>query len=183
MTIFGKILLGLILATAAVLLIKGARSAPEEEVEATPEVSDSTEETTPTSDETATAEFKGSMKALIARGGNYKCTFKQDTEVGTSTGTVYISGKEMRGDFSSVVTVANTTIESHMISDGEFVYTWSPLMPTGMKMKVDTTATTEESTEGFDTNQELDYECNPWTRDETVFSLPEGVTFTEVKTS
>ncbi len=183
MTIFGKILLGLILATAAVLLIKGASNSPEEEMGETTEVSEGAVETAPAVEETDMAEFKGSMKALIARGGNYKCTFKQDTEVGTSTGTVYISGNEMRGDFSSVVAVANTTIESHMISDGEFMYTWSPLMPGGMKMKIDSTATAEGSSQGFDTNQELDYECDLWTRDGTVFNLPEGTTFTEVSAS
>lgn len=182
MTIFGKILLGLILATAAVLLIKGANGTPNEEVAEEP-TAEEVSEATPTTEDSASAEFRGSLATLIARGGNYKCAFKQDTEVGSSVGTVYISGNEMRGDFSSLVTAANMTVESHMISDGEYMYTWSDVMPTGMKVKIDATATAPSSSQGFDANQELDYKCDLWTRDGTVFKLPEGTTFTEIQTS
>ena len=156
MTIFGKVLLGLILATAAVLLIKGVKNSPDEEVLENPEVVTETSDETPAPTPTDTEEFKGSMKTLIARGGNYKCMFKQDTDAGTSTGTVYISDKEMRGDFTSIVAANNMTVESHMISDGEFMYTWSPMMPTGMKIAIDASAT-ESASQGFDTNAELEY--------------------------
>ncbi len=184
MTIFGKILLGLILATAAVLLIKGAKNSPDDATPTDETVVEEDSSNTPAEPASEGEAFKGSLKTLIARGGNYKCMFQQETEMGTSTGTVYVSGKEMRGDFTSIVTGVAMTVESHMISDGEYMYTWSGMMPTGMKMKVDATpSTTAETNEAFNPDLELDYKCDLWTKDASLFNLPQGITFTEVKAS
>ena len=179
MTIFGKILLGLILVTGAVLIIKGG---PKDEVvvEDTIDAQAVVAEETPADD----GAFKGSAKALMARGGDHKCTFTQVVENSTSTGTVYISGMKMRGDFKSDVSAAGTNIsvESHMISDGEFTWVWSSMMPTGMKMKIDAEAGATAD-QGFDANQELEYSCVKWNRDASQFDLPSAVTFTEIKAS
>ncbi len=182
MTIFGKVLLGLILATAAVLIIKGAGK-PDEEVAVVPaEETPTPAPATPTSDEEVVA-FNGSAKELMARGGDHKCTFTQEVENSKSTGTVYVSGKKLRGDFSSDVSAggASMTVDSHMISDGEFMWTWSSAMPTGFKMKVDQEATASANNQGFDSDQKLEYTCIKWTPEESQFVLPSAVVFTELK--
>lgn len=178
MTIFGKILLGLILITAVVLIIKGGNKTDDSDLVNS---DDDTDSEAMTDDTKADNLFNGSMKDLIARGGDYKCTFSHSTDVSDSSGTVYVSGQKMRGDFTSNEKVSGTTSESHMINDGEFSYVWSSAMPMGLKMKItnDTTAGAD-TTSGVDVNQKLDYSCEKWNGDASQFSLPASVNFTEL---
>ena len=183
MTLFGKVLLGLILATAGFLIIKGAGGTGDEALLVPQEESITSESSEPV---TQSGVFTGSTKDLMARGGNYKCTFAQEVENSKSTGTVYISGQKLRGDFKSDVTAAGASmsVESYMISDGTSMWTWSSMLPTGFKMEVvkDTTAdgTTPMSQQMFDANMNLSYDCAPWTVDESKFVLPSTVTFTTI---
>lgn len=177
MTIFGKVLIGLMLATAAVLIIRGAGKTEDMPVIETP-----SETPTTTSDTAADNKFNGSLSDLQSRGGDYKCSFVQTNDGSDSTGTIYISGKKMRGDFNTTVKLAaDMKVESHMISDGEFIYNWSSMVPTGFKMAIDQDATATPSTsQSFDYNQKLDYDCEVWTKDEAKFALPTEIKFTAV---
>lgn len=121
---------------------------------------------------------KSSMKDLVARGGSWKCTFSMTGDTADSSGTVYIAGGKMRGDFTSVVKQANMTVESHMVSDGTYAYTWTNAIPQGFKVAIDQTTTT--SSDGFDYNSELDYNCAAWPTDENMFVVPADITFTTV---
>lgn len=183
MTTFGKILLGLMLATAAVLVVRGHK-APSSEIVSVP--AETTSTTTPSAG-AVDGSFSGSMNDLIARGGDYKCTFDQLTEVSHSTGTVVISGKNVRGDFITEVKAATgMKVGSHMISDGEFIYTWSDMISMGMKFKVAAAATgtstpSSASNQNFNYNQKLDYQCAPTTRDASLFVVPATITFSEPK--
>jgi len=129
--------------------------------------------------------FSGSLAELMEKGGDYRCTFNHNTSAGSSDGVVYMSGERIRGDFTSVVSALGITVESHMISDGQNTYTWSPLTPQGYKAPVvkDTTEGDKSTqTEGSysDINQKLDYHCDPWSVDEAVFALPEGMSFVDI---
>ncbi len=181
MTIFGKVLLGLILATAAVLIIKGAGKGNDEIVLA-PEGEEVVADT-PAPAEQEVGTFQGSAKDLMARGGDHKCTFTQEVENSKSTGTIYISGTKMRGDFNSNVLAGGTTmdLESHMISDGATMWTWSNMMPTGFKMAVDQSAQAGGQQQGFDANVDLEYTCINWAPDQSQFVVPSAITFTEFK--
>ena len=178
MTTFGKILIGLMLATAAVLIIKGGTKSSEPVM--VEEVQD--DGTTPTPSDTATdGKFNGSVNELIARGGDYECTFSHSTDAAYSTGTVFVSGKKMRGDFNSTTKLAaNIKMESHMISDGEFLYNWSSAMPTGFKMAIaeSSNATSTAGSQALDYNQKLDYDCKAWTADASKFVIPAEIKFT-----
>lgn len=124
--------------------------------------------------------FRGSLFDLAARGGNYICTFTAATAEGESSGTVYVSGDTVRGEF--MTSAAGTTMESHMLNMGGYVYTWSPAMPTGMKMRATQgTGDASTGTQGSysDMQQEYDYDCNAWSLDTSKFALPEGVQFME----
>jgi hypothetical protein len=177
MTTFGKVLLGLMLVTAAVLVVRGHKgSVPLENP-----ISTETASTTPSA--TTESSFSGSMNDLIARGGDYKCTFDHITDVSHSVGTVVISGKKLRGDFESEVkAAAGMKVGSHMISDGEFMYTWSDMSAVGMKIAIaQTSPATQSSSASFDYNQKLDYSCTSTTPDTTLFNLPANITFNELK--
>lgn len=127
----------------------------------------------------------GSLDELLARGGNYKCTFTHESAAASSKGTVYIAGegKKIRGDFSSLVPVINTDVASHMIRDGEWVYTWSEMMPQGFKAKAVEGQGSKEaalSGQGFDANQSYNYNCEPWVVEVSQFTVPTNITFTEL---
>jgi len=131
--------------------------------------------------------IKGSINDLLGKNGNYKCTARHTTAAGASQGIVYISGTTVRGDFTTDVAGLNTKVESHFVTEGEYMYTWSNMMPQGVKIKVDASAmagNTKASAQGqqFDANQELDYDCEAWTVDSAVFVKPSTVTFIDIAT-
>lgn len=136
-------------------------------------------QTTPASSET-TSDIRG----VLARGGNYLCTFESHDPNSNSSGTVYVQGNDVRGDFQSNVKTVGL-VESHMISVGGYVYTWTNAAPTaGFKTKA--TAQTDlpnaistslgGSVQGEGTS--ASWSCRAWTPDTTKFDLPKGITFT-----
>ncbi|MBY0539328.1 hypothetical protein K2P56_02760 [Patescibacteria group bacterium] len=124
--------------------------------------------------------FSGSLADLIGRGGNWQCTFNVESGVANSSGTVFISGEKLRGDFASVVPQLNQTIDSHMIQSEGYVYVWTSLAPQGFKAK--TTIGTPDGTtafqgQGINIDQQYNYNCTAWVADSSKFELPSGVTF------
>lgn len=121
----------------------------------------------------ATPTAMTTLKALLALGVAQKCTFDQ--------GTVYLAGGKVRGDF------VNTAGASHMISTGSTSYIWMDGQTAGFKMTFDVNATPNPSTSatpvpqgGLDVNQQANYNCEPWTADSALFSLPKGITFQDL---
>ncbi len=129
---------------------------------------------------------RGSMKELMSRASS-KCTVSNSTANSESNGTVYVGQGKMRGDFTSVTKSPDMTIESHMISDGDFIYTWSDAMAQGVKIPVASAnmsgqpnAPKSEQVELY--NAEVAYDCEPWRVDETQFEIPSSVTFVDMST-
>ncbi|MDQ5883555.1 MAG: hypothetical protein QG654_469 [Patescibacteria group bacterium] len=131
-------------------------------------------------EETKDFSEKTSLARLMEKGGDYQCTFTHETQAGDSSGTVYISGKKIRGDFVSKVSIAGLPdigdVKTFMISDGESVYTWSSMTSDGYKAPINKDVTSQDSS-GVPTNQELDYKCIGWKVDQSKFSLPTNITF------
>lgn len=129
-----------------------------------------------------TAEGSGTLAELMKKGGAYKCEVAvkptQENANTESSGTVYVGGGKMRGDFSTVVAaLGGKAVESHMISSEGYVYTWSDLMPQGVKMKVDASGEAPAQ-QGMDAYTAVDYRCSPWSVEESRFTVPSNVTFT-----
>ncbi len=123
----------------------------------------------------------GSIKDLMARGSS-ECTVSNKVANSESSGTVYVGNGKMRGDFKSVTVNPAMTIESHMISDGEYIYSWSSAMPQGVKMAVAATQSgqpTGQNQQDF-YNSQVDYDCNSWRVDESKFEVPSDVTFMDM---
>lgn len=130
---------------------------------------------------TATAgKFTGSFAELASRGGSWKCTVDSSVGDSTTVGTVYVADGKVRGDFASQVS-GYGNMESHMLSDGQDVYTWSSIIPQGVKTRMTTSAPSETATQtsgqGMSPGQSYSYDCQPWTKDASVFELPSTVTF------
>lgn len=144
----------------------------------------SSENAEQTSEQAEAGVYTGSLYDLAQRGGEWKCTVdsKATTGVGEamSSGTVYVSGNNVRADFTS--TVPNFgSIESHMIVSGEYAYTWSSVMPQGIKTNVnmkDSPSQVATSGASSDANQEYSYDCDPAQADVSLFVVPTTVTFT-----
>lgn len=120
-----------------------------------------------------------SLKDLIMKGIPQSCTFSGEG----NEGSVFVSGKKVRGDFNTTTEGKMTT--SHMIIDGNTSYMWMDDQKEGFKMSFDTSAENAtpapgETTSGesFDANANMDYKCSPWLEDSSKFALPSGVTFT-----
>ncbi|MFA7216377.1 MAG: hypothetical protein WC095_00080 [Candidatus Paceibacterota bacterium] len=142
--------------------------------------SESNEDKARNVDTTTEESFTGSVLDLVNKGGNYECTFSHTTGVGTSNGTVYISGQKVRGNFVSEVSMANMTVRSYMISDETSVYTWTDMTSQGYKAPVSKGATEANTSQSFDYGQSLDYTCKGWVVDPSVFVLPSDIEFIEV---
>lgn len=134
-----------------------------------------------TTSETPSTSMK-SLKDLLTSGVAQKCTFSDNTQTGNMDGTTYITTGKMRGDFNS--TVSGKTTGTHMIVDGKTSYMWVDGQTTGFKMSfdpqsVDTKAPSEQA---IDMNKTLDYNCSPWAVDNSLFTTPTGVKFTDFST-
>lgn len=121
------------------------------------------------------------LDEIAARGGSWKCSVASTGPTADSTGVVYVAGDRVRADFTSEVPQLGS-VDSYMISDGEYVYSWSSAAPTGVKAMVslgDGDESTDTSgSETFDSGATLDYECAAWPTDESMFAVPTDVTFT-----
>lgn len=126
-----------------------------------------------------------SLSDLLALGKNQQCTFSYDGKGTKIEGTTYISGKKVRSDYKTVLD--NKTTEGSMIMDGEYLYTWSTLMPQGVKMKVtddlakladDAKKDMAKNPQQFmNPNDKMDYKCQGWAPQATSFTPPTNVTF------
>ncbi|MEK9177152.1 MAG: hypothetical protein AAB923_02550 [Patescibacteria group bacterium] len=134
-------------------------------------------------EETASDEFTGSIGELAKRGGNYQCTFTSDTADASSSGTVYVAGYQISGEFTSAIPSASMTVKTYMVQDGGYTYIWSSESPMGFKTKITETSTGPDyaPTSGTQVTmgQSYAYKCAPWTVDKGKFSVPSDVEFVE----
>ncbi len=122
-----------------------------------------------------------SLKALFAAGGSKKCTFSDSTDNYSSTGTIYMGNSKMRGDFSS--TVSSKNYGSHMIVDNQVSYLWTDGQPQGFKMSLSALPSPNASAKtqsNVDINKNLNFKCDSWTVDSSLFVLPSGMTFSDM---
>src|SRR3989344_1783289 len=100
-----------------------------------------------------------------------------------NSGTVYMSGGNISGEFSTIAE-GRPMQTMFMMRDG-YSYTWSPDFPTmGFKVKINTDAgdtnADASGTYSWNANQIGDYNCEPWTVDESKFTLPTSIKFQEM---
>ncbi len=141
-----------------------------------------------TSDQTAgqpttqsdTSSQPQTLKNLIAYKGSQKCTFTSSTSNSSSSGTVYVSNGQMRGDFVSHA--QGGTYESHMIVKDNTSYVWGTGMPGGFKMSFDAMSSSGQGNNSgaVDPNAPVNYSCSAWSADASLFVLPAGIQFNDL---
>jgi hypothetical protein len=124
---------------------------------------------------------------FIKQGGAYKCTVSQKVENTDTKATIYTKGDMVSGKYT--MEMQGMTMDSSFIVRDGYSYSWSSMMPTkGFKMKIDTAAQPNATANAdmsasyaFNASQVGDYNCEAWSGDDSVFALPQTVTFTDVK--
>lgn len=126
----------------------------------------------------------GKFADLLGAGKNLTCTFSTSSDGTTSSGTVYVAGNnKMRGDFTTLS--GGQTNQTSMIRDGQWYYTWGPSMPNGIKMKLADVEGTQGQTgqagaqQTANLDQQVDYKCSSWGVDESKFSPPSDIQFSD----
>ncbi|MCD4705162.1 hypothetical protein K8R66_03750 [bacterium] len=132
--------------------------------------------------------FSGSLKDLIARGKDLKCTYlvSDISGQGQMTGTTYISGKKYFSEFEFKGSHQQTKVNT--LFDGEYIYTWSSMMKNGTKMnleKIKEISDDEESGEEYrnfskNYDEDYNYKCTKWKKDESRFQVPSDIEFTDL---
>lgn len=125
--------------------------------------------------------FSGSWNDLVKRGGTYVCEVNHSSTVDISSGSVYVSGTDVRGAFTSKT--AAGVVESNMLKKGDTVYVWGGGMPQGLMMKasaMEGQSSTGTTGDVVDQNQKYDWNCNATAPDASMFALPAGIEFMDL---
>lgn len=131
----------------------------------------------------ATTTSQASQKTifdLFSSGANQQCTFSyKDETSGESSGTFYIAKDKMRGDITSEIEGKTTTFS--MIRTGDNNYMWGSEFDGGIKMtlSLEELKGNEEASAYVDLNRNLDYNCKGWSVDNSKFTPPANVKFTD----
>lgn len=200
MTIFGKIIMGIVLVLIGTGVFYGVSSyvkydsevasvqdPPQQDISTTTEemllLSATTTATTTEKVATTTTQGKNGKKIpftdFISKGGSYKCTVTLTVATGTSAGVVYFHDRQVRGEFTSLSTGASvaTTV---VLRDG-YTYSWVGVSPIkGYKTKSVSGSRSSPSTEvrEWETDKVGDYSCVTWSADDSIFELPKTISFT-----
>jgi hypothetical protein len=132
-----------------------------------------------------------SLEAAFAQGGSYKCTFSMKDAQTETSGTYYIDNKKVSGEFSSFVPAMGKTVESHLISDGRYTYTWTNQSSMGFKMPTPQTAPNAQGETSANITlpnnmgnmSNVSYDCDPWNADASKFIAPKNITFQDAPTA
>jgi hypothetical protein len=163
-----------VVAAVAILLLGGglflySKSKPQPSVQPSPSAS-----------ATQNPSAMQSLSEILSMGKTQKCTFSYDGASGGKTeGTVYLAGDKMRGDFK--VTTSGKVSEFSLIRVGDTNYIWGTGLPGGIKMTLSAQglAGNTQVQQYVNADQKADYKCGAWTPDNTRFSPPTEVKFTD----
>lgn len=129
--------------------------------------------------------LSGSISELLKSGKSQKCTYVMTSGENQSEVTLYISGDKFRQDIE--IKDQNGSILSHMVSDGEWYYSWSTMMKDGSKFKIsDMEEMAAENQQNFngqnqgtiaDLDEKFEYKCSSWIKDNSLLTPPKDVNF------
>ena len=134
--------------------------------------------------------YSGSLSGLSKSDEDWKCTVSLDMEGIKTFTTAYINGDNVRTDSETEAPVMGVMTMS-MISDDEYMYSWSSMQPGGYKIlideevvevvedKEDLDVEMEVSEEVSELSQNVEYKCEKWDVDMSIFELP-NVEFEEI---
>jgi hypothetical protein len=168
--------MGRIIGIVVVIVLAGGGYAIYRGMQAAMPASQDSQTSTSTPQEAGT--FTGSVADLSARGGDWKCTVDTKASAGATaaSGVVYVSGTRIRADYHSTVQGVGA-VEAHLIADGTSVYSWSSMLPQGIKTEMSASQDESISALGDGANQSYTYDCDPAHADASLFVPPSNISF------
>jgi hypothetical protein len=128
---------------------------------------------------------KMAFDSFLKQGGSHVCTVHQDVGGTESTGTVYVDGDKVKGEFNT--TAQGMTMKISFMNLDGYSYSWSSMSPTmGFKTKINQSAAgagagaSASGSYSWNAEQIGDYDCQSWSPDASAFALPSGVVFAQV---
>ncbi len=121
------------------------------------------------------------LRGLISKGQDMKCTYTINTGGISSTATMYISGSNLREDFA--MGNADESSTSHLLQTNAYMYAWSGNQGTKISLTVAQGSAgipTGSMMGSFDYDQNFNYNCTPWQKDDSMFSVPRDVNFIDI---
>jgi hypothetical protein len=126
-----------------------------------------------------------SLKNLMA-GSPQKCDVSFSNGTNQTQGTVYVNHSSYRGDFNYQTPDGKITT-THMISDGQTVWTWQDGTGVGYRMSTgvmgESASTTPGSGSGVDPAANYNYQCSSWNVVNSMFTPPSDYKFTDMSAS
>ncbi len=127
-----------------------------------------------------------SFMELVGLGQEMTCSFSTDAldSEYPSNGTVYMGQGKMRLDSTSVVD--NTEMQYSMIDDGTYNYSWGSTAEGTFAIKMARVDITEQppvdesAGEGFDYSQDVEYECEAGSINDSLFTPPADIEFMDM---
>ncbi len=120
-----------------------------------------------------------SFKELAMLGKNLKCEAKFMSQGSETQGTIYSSKGKLASSFNTKVEGKN--IKSNMLIDGDFMYSWTDQSNMGFKAEVNAKDQNSNTQKGqTDAEQKIDYSCEEWDEDRSIFELPKNIEFKDL---
>jgi hypothetical protein len=127
----------------------------------------------------------GDIRAFLNAGADLECSVQYSTTTAkgelSTTGVIFVSGDDMRGDFTMTGKAAVTS-DAHIIRNGDDVLAWSgkqgaKLTLSGFSKSASANANPSSQ---VDLDQSVLYRCMDWKRDEAKFLPPTEVTIFDI---
>lgn len=136
-----------------------------------------------TSAVTNTNMMQGTIQDIFAGGKNQKCDFDVKESTGGETkGSVSVASDKAYGTFE--MTTNGKVTNTYMVRDGDTFYLWGNSLPLAIKTKMSVNDMAKQMSGGnysnIDPNKKLEFNCNSWTVDESLFTPPANIKFTDV---
>jgi hypothetical protein len=133
--------------------------------------------TTTQLEQTQTQNNPGTLRDLLTAGKTQKCTFSDDTKLTTNNITIYAANGKIRGDI--ITNTGKLKINSHVIYDSSYSYIWTDNNNKGFKFPITQPSQVTPSSQNgsLDLNKKVNYICENWNEDDSVFQLPTDINF------
>jgi len=165
-----------------IICVSAGKSAP---TPASSEATGSVTGSVSTSNQASASAVRQTMHDLITSGATQTCKFSIAATATSSglSGTIYIASGNMQGDFIKTDTAGKVT-NAHMIITGGMDYLWSDASLTkGYKLSWSVAAAStilSDRAGGVNINQPTAYSCSNWTADQSKFTIPASIQFTDI---
>jgi hypothetical protein len=140
-------------------------------------------ETGSNSDNKGVKTEQASIEELLTRNASLKCNYKVNDAGSENVGFVYFSGgKDMHGEFTNTEKGTGKSATVFVIISADTQYIWTKDSDVGYKADVSDSGKDKQQqmSQQFDPDKKYEFSCVNWQKDESKFTPPSSVTFTDI---